>query len=248
MLSLSYHKSHSDCIISKTLWVINFQNVRFLYCAFSDRKLIYDFQDAYRTLLHATFQTQLYRDLSGKPCLVEEIGTMGPMVCGDEEAAGFLRVNLWSARAHGAHGLLWRCAFDQDHLTQPPYDWNMVERELGLLHRPGQPKTMAKEFETALSTMDTALPPARRDAVCLLTWNQDQVGVGYMTYVLAEQAGLTLRFASCDQELPDSKTYFMPSASGGVMSKRAYEAVKQKVWDGATLYLSLNITSAPMED
>ena len=96
--------------------------------------------------------------------------------------------------------------------------------------------------------MDTALPPARRDAVCLLTWSQDQVGVGYMTYVLAKQAGLTLRFASWDQELPDSKTYFLPSVSGGVMSKRAYEAVKQKVWDGATLYLSLNITSAPMED
>ena len=203
----------------------------------------FDFQDAYRTLLHATFQTQLYSDLSGKPCLVEEIGTMGPMVCSDETAAGFLRVNLWSAWAHGAKGLLWWCAFDQDHLSQPPYDWNMVERELGLLHRPGQPKAMAKEFqnfESAVTSLGISLPPARRDGVCLLTWNQDQVGVGYMTYLLAKQAGLTLRFASCDQELPDSETYFLPSVSGGVMSKRAYEAVKQKVRDGAALYLSLN--------
>ena len=203
----------------------------------------FDFQDAYRTLMHATFQTLLYGDLGGKPCLVEEIGTMGPMICSDDTAAGFLRVNLWSAWVHGAKGLLWWCAFDQDLLSHTPYDWNMVERELGLFHRPGQPKLMAGEFlkfENNLKDLNISLPPVRRDGVCLLTWNQDQVGVGYITFLLAKQAGLTLRFASCDQEMPDSDVYFLPSLSGGVMSKRAYEAVKQKVRDGATLYLSLN--------
>ncbi len=45
-----------------------------------------------KTLIHAAAQTAFYADLSGKPCLVEEIGTMGPMVCSDETAAAFLRV------------------------------------------------------------------------------------------------------------------------------------------------------------
>ncbi len=200
-------------------------------------------QDTPRTLLHATAQTQIYSDLGGKPCMVEEIGTMGPMICGDEAAAGFLRVNLWSAWAHGFPGLLWWCAFDQDQLTRPPYDWNMVERELGMLHRHGEPKAFANEFknfETALTDMNLNLSPAQKDGVCILSWRQDQVGVGYMTYVLAKQAGLTLSFVSCDMPLPDSPLYLLPSASGNVMSKRAYMALKQRVREGAALYISLN--------
>lgn len=199
-------------------------------------------QDDYRTLLHAALQTQFYADVSGKPCLVEEIGTMGPMVCNEETAAGFLRVNLWSAWAHGSPGLLWWCAFDQDQLGQPPYDWNMVERELGLLHRPGQPKRMAGElaaFRRALETLSISLPPARRDGVCLLTWEQDHPGIAYMTGLLATQAGLNLRYAFCDQPLPESKLYLLPSVRGGVMAKTAYEKLKQAVYNGAVLYISL---------
>ena len=200
-------------------------------------------QDDYSTLMHATAQTRLYADIGGKPCLVEEIGTMGPMVCSDETAAGFLRVNLWSAWAYGAPGLLWWCAFDQDHLNQPPYDWNMVERELGLLDRNRRPKITAKEFPDFRKAMDSLsidLPPARTDAVCLLTRDQDQAGIGYMTWLLARRAGLTLRFACCGQELPDSRFYFLPSVSGGVMSKRTYDRLKQKTAEGASLYISLN--------
>lgn len=66
------------------------------------------------------------------------------------------------------------------------------------------------------------------------------MGVGYMTYVLAKQAGLTLSFVSCDMPLPDSPLYLLPSASGNVMSKRAYMALKQRVREGAALYISLN--------
>ena len=37
-------------------------------------------------LLNATCQTKFNTDLGKKPCLVEEIGTMGPMVCDNETA------------------------------------------------------------------------------------------------------------------------------------------------------------------
>ena len=49
-----------------------------------------------RTLLHATCETKLYSDIGGKPCFVEELGTMGPMNCDDETSAGFVRANLYS--------------------------------------------------------------------------------------------------------------------------------------------------------
>ena len=37
-----------------------------------------------RTLLHATTETKYYSDLGRKPCLVEEIGNLGPMMCDNE--------------------------------------------------------------------------------------------------------------------------------------------------------------------
>ncbi len=70
-----------------------------------------------RTALHATCETKLYGDIGNRPCLVEEIGTLGPMICSDENAAAFLRVNLWSNWIHGASGVLWWCANEQSGLT-----------------------------------------------------------------------------------------------------------------------------------
>ena len=45
-----------------------------------------------RTTMHATAETKLYSEIGGKPCMAEEIGRMGPMVCSDENAASFLRL------------------------------------------------------------------------------------------------------------------------------------------------------------
>ena len=41
---------------------------------------------------HAGTETKYYADISHKPCLVEEIGTLGNMMCDEQTAAGFLRV------------------------------------------------------------------------------------------------------------------------------------------------------------
>lgn len=197
----------------------------------------------FRTLLHATAQTQYYAAVGGKPCLVEEIGTMGPMICSDENAAGFLKVNLWSNWANKGAGLLWWCAHDQSLLTQPPYDWNMCERELGMLDIRMQPKPVLKQmkaFREQLSDLAFDLPNRETDGVCILSHEQDHWGIAYMTYLLAKQAQLTLDFVYCEQELPDKDLYFLPSACGQVMSKRSYDRLKQKVYEGAVLYISVN--------
>ena len=54
-----------------------------------------------------------YADLGGKPCLCEEIGTLGPMISSEAIAADFIRTALFSLWANDCHGLFWWCAYDQ---------------------------------------------------------------------------------------------------------------------------------------
>lgn len=197
---------------------------------------------SFRTLLHATAQTQYYAAIGGKPCLVEELGSMGPMNLSEDLAAGFLKTNLWSNWAHGAPGVLWWCAFDQTELTATPYDWNMFERELGMITTGKEPKPalkQLKEFGQELRRLDLALPAKQEDGVCILSWGQDHAGIAFMTYLLAKQAGLTLSFSHCDLPLPQSSLYFLPSVCVDNMSRRSYMELKQRVYDGATLYISV---------
>lgn len=197
---------------------------------------------AFRTLMHATAQTQYYASVGGKPCLVEELGSMGPMNCSEEIAADFLKVNLWSNWAHGSPGVLWWCGFDQTHLTAPPYDWNMCERELGMVDIHGQPKPsllQMKAFAEQLQELNLELPPRKTDGVCILSWRQDHAGIAFMTFLLAKQAGLTLDFAYCDHPIPDSHLYFLPSVHMDNMSRKSYMELKKKVFEGADLYISV---------
>ena len=62
---------------------------------------------SFRTTLLPTAQGKYYSDIGGRPCLTEEIGTMGPMICSDKLSADFLRVNLFSLWANGSEGAMW---------------------------------------------------------------------------------------------------------------------------------------------
>jgi len=197
-----------------------------------------------RGSLHAAAETKLYGDLGGRTAFIEEAGTLGPAYGDQERAAAHLRTMLFSGWMENQRGLLWWCGFDQTHLAHAPYDWNAVERELGLLTVDGQVKPFAKEmasfqaFRKALPF--DRLPPKREGAVCLLGPDQDQWGVAFGSYVLAAQAGLPIRFAWGGDELPDSPLYLMPSIGGGRgVPRRTWMAVLEKVERGAVLYLSL---------
>ncbi len=197
---------------------------------------------SFRTAMHATCENKLYSDIGGRPCLVEEIGTMGPMMCDDSRAADFMRVNLLSNWAHGACGVMWWCANEQIHLNTDPYTRQMGEMELGMRYADGTPRPVLTEtgrMAKALGAMGIELPQAQEDAVCLLTHTQKQWGVAYMTYCLAKQAGLNLRFAWCEDELPEAKIYLVPSILGQeIMPKERYLELRRRVEQGATLYIS----------
>ena len=197
-----------------------------------------------RTLLHATTETKYYSDLGGKPCLVEEIGNLGPMMCSDETAANFIKVNMFSNWAHGSTGLLWWCANEQAHLKHPPYCWNMCETELGMTDENRNPKPILlemKKFSKWLEDLDFELPKANEDAVVLLTPGQDNWGVAYMTNILAKQAKLNVKFAYTKWDIPESNVYIIPSVKGmSFMYGYQFDALKEKVAQGATAYISVN--------
>ena len=198
-----------------------------------------------RPLLHATSETRLYADIGGKTCLVEETGTMGPMISNEAAAAAFTRANLFSLWAHDCRSLIWWCSSDQTGLTHPPYDWTAVELELGLLRLDGSPKPMLLEMQRFRAWRESLpapiLPPASPDAVCILTAGQDHWAAAYAAFVLAKQAKLNLAYQYADQPLRDAPCYLLPSLNGATaIPMRAWRALLAKVAAGATLYFSLN--------
>ncbi len=195
-----------------------------------------------RTTLYPSAVTKLYADVSRKPCLIEEIGSMGPSVCSEERAADLLNVTFFSDLANGGEGVLWWCAHDQSHLMTSPYTWIMPENELGMIDGNGQPKPVLrrmKELDALARRLELPFAKAHEDAVCLLTQGQDSFGVGCMAFMLAKQAHMNIAFADASKPLPNAQVYMLPSITGtSVMPKERYRDLLERVHNGATLYIS----------
>jgi hypothetical protein len=198
--------------------------------------------DTMRPLLHAVAEARFYADIGGRPCLVEETGTLGPLISNNETAGRFARSGLLSAWAHDARCLLWWCAFDQDHLNFAPYDWAAFERELGLFKADGKAKPAAKEvqkFSDLIESLPIKKLPARTcEAVCILTPGQDAWGAAFGAFILAKQAGFDITFQYADQPLKPGKFYIVPSIAGDAFLRRDWLALLERVRAGATLYVS----------
>lgn len=218
-----------------------------------------------RTLLHSTAESRYYADLGGKPCLCQEIGTLGPVIASEKIAADFIRGCLFSLWANDCHGLVWWCAHEQTELAHAPYDWHAVERELGLMRvdktckpvletigsfrrmlegimdRVGPTVPGGQESASETTAPTRVLPPARKDAVCILTKDQDHWAVAYSSYILAKQAGFDLEFQYATQPIRDAELYLLPCLSGhAIISRRRLGELMAKVEQGATLCISLD--------
>ena len=203
-----------------------------------------DAVDTLRTTLHATAESRFYADIGGKPCIAEEIGTMGPMIAGDDVSAGFARVNMLSLWANDCRAMAWWCAHDQTDLVQAPYDWNGVELELGLLRNDGSAKPVLQEMTAMRGFIDSLPFPSLikpvTDAICILSRNQDDWAVAFGTYVLAKQAKLEIAFRHIGQSIPDAPLYLLPSLKGAdCVPRRVWLDLLGRVRAGATLYISL---------
>lgn len=203
--------------------------------------------DTMRSILHSTAEARFYGDIAKKPCMIEEFGTLGPYYAGPEQAANYVRSVLWSGWAHDCRAGLWWCAFDQNHLENPPYEWCACERELGLFDADAKPKPVLQEMSRFAKTIENfpvkKLPPRRIDAVCILSIDQDAWGVAYASFMLAKQAGFDLEFQYHDQAIKDSDFYLLPSVCNNVIGWRQWLELLERVHAGATLYTSIDTGS-----
>ncbi len=187
---------------------------------------------SYQTTLFPTAHAKYYAEIGEKPCLVEEIGTMGPSVCDDDLAGDFFKINALSLYANGALGIMWWCAFDQTRLTNYPYQREMVERELGMINEDHKAKPVLKVVSEISDFIEKVgvIPPAKTDAICLISKEQNQWGVAYTTYGLMRKIGL-----NCS----NADRYLLPSiCHAHITDKRFLDALLDKVSNGATLYIS----------
>lgn len=199
--------------------------------------------DEFKPPLHAAAESLFYSGLGGKPCFAEEAGTLGPMIASEKIAAEYVSTCMATLWAHNCYGFLWWCANEQSHLTHAPYDWNAVERELGLYRLDGSPKPVAEAmsaFSDYIWQMGT-LPKRLTDGVCLVTPGQDQWAAAYGTFMLAKQAGLDVDFAWINDPIPDAPVYFLPSLAGDSgVSRHKMEELLKKVENGAKLVISID--------
>ena len=193
-----------------------------------------------RNGLHATAESCMYADVGNRPCIVEEIGTLGPMICSEQVAADYMRTVMFSSWAHDLRSILWWCAYDQDHLVHAPYDWYTNERFLGLFRNNREPKPVLLEFEKFRKFLDKApkLPPRTREAVCILSEGQDHWGTAYSSFIMAKQTGLDIDFQYVSQPLKKSSLYLVPSAAQFAFPRRKWLELLEIINNGATLYIS----------
>ena len=195
---------------------------------------------SFRSAFHAAAETNYYADMGKKKAFVEEIGSFGPAYTSESTSAAYLRNAYWNAYAHSCHGALWWCANDQTELPQTPYDWVAMERELGLLRVDNSPKPALVEMKKFAETVSRyPLPRHRVDGTVILTQDTDCWGLAYMSFLLAKQAGFDVQNVWCEDKLPDSKLYIMPSITGfKVLSKHRYLELLEKISAGAVLLVT----------
>ncbi len=195
-----------------------------------------------KSALHAAAESEMYAGISGKPCFPEEVGVLGPMIISDEKAADYFTASAMTAWAHNMPAYMWWCANEQTNLRHAPYDWGGIERELGVFYADHSPKPVLramKKLQEYVDTFPAELTAPVKDAVCILTREQDTWAAAYGSFLLAKQAGLELRFCYAEDEIPQSDVYIVPSVIGdNCLYYRTFLDLTERVKKGATLYIS----------
>lgn len=195
-----------------------------------------------RNAMHAAAESRLYAEVGGKPCTVEEAGNLGPMYSSPQTASAYLNNMLWNAYAHDCRSLLWWCGFDQTQLPFPPYEWNAMERELGLFDADKKetlPLKTLGAFQRTIDSLAITLPKYRRNAVCILSQGQDTWGVAFASFILAKQAGFDIEFQYAKQPLKEADAYILPSiATDTAIYQYRYKELLAKVEAGASLFVT----------
>ena len=116
------------------------------------------------------FKCRMYEDVAGVPTFVQEFGAIGYMNCSKKTEADFYRACLYACLAHGCHGVMWWCAFDQGHHRFAPYNWNNIGSQYGFFKEDRTEKPIAAEnryIRQFIDALPEGLPRSIRDACAL---------------------------------------------------------------------------------
>lgn len=196
-----------------------------------------------KPILDLPFKCILSESVSGVETFVQEFGSIGYMTCSKTTEADFYRASLFACFAHGCHGTMWWCAFDQGHHDFAPYRWNTIGSEYGFFDKNLQEKPVAKvnrDFNNVLSLLpDGKLPPHRVDATVLIPREEaPDVNLLRSTFILAKQANIDVRFNYMLDPISDSPLYILPSIKASkALPKQRLDELLEKVKKGSVLYI-----------
>lgn len=198
-----------------------------------------------KPLLDLPFKCRLGEDIAGIPTFVQEFGSIGYTNCSRKTEADFYRGSLLTSLAHGCHGTMWWCAFDQGHFDYAPYRWNNIGSDYGFFDKDLQPKPLVQEnlhFKEALSKLEGGtLPPHITNGTILIPRDDGGVELKVIraAYMLAKQANLDMSFSYALDPIPDSPIYILPSVSRNKsITKQRLDELLEKVKKGSVLYIS----------
>lgn len=196
-----------------------------------------------KPILDLPFKCKLGEDISGIPTFVQEFGSIGYMNCSKKTEADFYRASLFACLAHGCHGTMWWCAFDQGHHEYAPYRWNTIGSDYGFFDKELNEKPVAKEnreFKEILALLpEGKLPKHTVNATILIPREEtEEIGLLRTTYILAKQANIDVNFNYVLDPIVDSQLYILPSIKNNkAIPKNRLDELLQKVEDGAVLYM-----------
>lgn len=194
-----------------------------------------------RAALHAAAESTYYSSIAKQPCMVEEIGTLGPIRLNEELEAEYFEKALATSYQFGMSGFLWWCAFDQDKFDFAPYDVIAMEQNLGLFKMDRIPKPISKKMKKVREQLEEigCLPAPKKRALVILTNSQDEWAVAYGSFMMAIQEGIAVDFAYETQPIGDYDFYILPCLTGSNgLPKCQLESLLEKVKNGAKLLIT----------
>ena len=196
-----------------------------------------------KPILDLPFKCKLSEDVSGVPTFVQEFSSLGYMNCSKKSEAAFYRASLFSSLAHGCHGTMWWCAFDQGHHEFAPYRWNTIGSDYGFFNKDLEEKPIAEEnrkFKEVLSLLpDGKLPKHTVNATILIPREEsDETDLLRTSYILAKQANIDVNFNYILDPICDSPLYILPSIKDNkAIPKTRLNELMKKVEEGSVLYI-----------
>ncbi len=199
-----------------------------------------------KPVLDYMYKCRVSEDISGMPSFIQEFGAIGYTNCSLKSEAEFYRATALSALGGGTCGIMYWCAFDQGHLTFPPYNWNNIGSDYGFFDRELKPKPIVKEnlrIKELADKYGSKLTKPKSSCTIIIPRDEyeDSTNMTRAAYILAKRSGLEAGFCYAPDRIPDSDLYILPSVKfDKAITNTNLIKLLDKVKNGAVLYISLS--------